>query len=358
MLDRLALEQKISQALKNEDAWFQETCNEVLTAWRSIQTATYKNFSETKQPIATWDGPLNGFTTCAPASKPYTIYAIDGSQIYPDRHFGVHAALINIGYAGFAYGETKSTALLGSHPIIYTRQDLPPHLQKEALSESATDALRSLHEFKYARTIAEQKPNLIVFDGSLIFWHLGTPENPAPHADYFLYEYLHALQEISHHMTFYCSYISAPKSRDLIDLIVAKNPNLKTTCYGYTDLEVLQKTLPNMNYTPVFKTSAPISRLYPERLHPYFVYLNHNEEIGRIEVPSWIAKEPSTLHACMQWITDQMSKGKGYPIALAEAHEQAVIREYDRQFVLQKLSNHNTLWRYSKKQIQKQRPLL
>ena len=358
MLDRLLLEQKIAKVFQTEKTWVQDTFDQMLTAWYSIQSACYEDFRDSQHPIAQWIGSLNNFTQCTDTNPPYTIYGIDGSQIYPDRHFGLNIALINIGYAGFVYGNTKSTADLGSVPTLYARQDLPTPLQAELLSEGTTDALRTMHEFAYALAIAERNPDLIIFDGSLIFWHLGTPDHPAPHADYFLKAYLSTLSQLAEHNTPFASYISSPKSRDLTGLIAVKHPQLASICYGYTDADILQHILPKNNSTPVFRSTAPITAQYPEQLRPHFLYLNIEGEIGRLEFPAFVAQNDKTLQKLVTYITNQITKGKGYPIALAESHEQAVIREHDRQFVLQRLAKQSTQFQYSKKQLHKQRPII
>ena len=50
----------------------------------------------------------------------------------------------------------------------------------------------------------------------------------------------------------------------------------------------------------------------------HFYYLNGGAEIARVEVPDWLAQDPELL-------------GLGYPVAISEAHEQAVITGHDRE---------------------------
>jgi NurA-like 5'-3' nuclease len=59
----------------------------------------------------------------------------------------------------------------------------------------------------------------------------------------------------------------------------------------------------------------------------------------RVEVPAWIAHDEEKLKVIGKIVFDQAQKGRGYPVCLAEAHEQAVIKGPDREFfyhVLQK----------------------
>ena len=64
-------------------------------------------------------------------------------------------------------------------------------------------------------------------------------------------------------------------------------------------------------------------------------------EVGRVEIPAWIAQDEKLVDQVAASILDQCHKGYGYPIGLAEAHEQAVIKGPDREFfyhLLQKMS--------------------
>ncbi len=63
----------------------------------------------------------------------------------------------------------------------------------------------------------------------------------------------------------------------------------------------------------------------------FFFYVNNGWEIGRVEVPKWIAHNPDLLSLTHTLILDQCRKGIGYPVAVSEAHEQAVLTGSDRR---------------------------
>ncbi len=65
--------------------------------------------------------------------------------------------------------------------------------------------------------------------------------------------------------------------------------------------------------------------------HVYFYYLHTGDEIARVEVPQWVADDEALLTLSHSLILDQCRRGMGYPVALSEAHEQAVIRGPERQ---------------------------
>ncbi|PKB82582.1 MAG: nuclease, partial [SAR202 cluster bacterium Io17-Chloro-G9] len=63
----------------------------------------------------------------------------------------------------------------------------------------------------------------------------------------------------------------------------------------------------------------------------YFYYLNVGQEIARVEVPQWVALDEGLLTLGHTLILDQCQRGQGYPVAISEAHEQAVVDGRDRQ---------------------------
>ena len=63
-----------------------------------------------------------------------------------------------------------------------------------------------------------------------------------------------------------------------------------------------------------------------------FFYLNVGQEMARVEIPSWVAEDETLLGLAHSLILDQCRRGPGYPIALMESHEQAVITTSDRRY--------------------------
>jgi NurA-like 5'-3' nuclease len=62
----------------------------------------------------------------------------------------------------------------------------------------------------------------------------------------------------------------------------------------------------------------------------HFFYLRLDDEIARVEVPRWVARDPELVGLAHALIIDQCNRGQGYPVALSEAHEQAVVTTADR----------------------------
>jgi hypothetical protein len=63
--------------------------------------------------------------------------------------------------------------------------------------------------------------------------------------------------------------------------------------------------------------------------------------VVRIEVPAWVTNDPAAVELVCQVAIDQAAKGYGYPVVLAEAHEQAVVHGADRDFFYHVLGKYN-----------------
>ncbi|NES45810.1 DNA double-strand break repair nuclease NurA, partial [Moorena sp. SIO2C4] len=81
--------------------------------------------------------------------------------------------------------------------------------------------------------------------------------------------------------------------------------------------------------SPLFKSSARILDLYDHH-RIYFCYVHVGTEIARIEMPEWVAQNSALLNQALSLMLGQVYKGYGYPIAVSEAHNQAVIKAGDR----------------------------
>jgi NurA-like 5'-3' nuclease len=82
--------------------------------------------------------------------------------------------------------------------------------------------------------------------------------------------------------------------------------------------------------SPLWQSQARILQESGEH-HIYFCYLHVGTEIARVEMPAWTALDTELRSQALQIILAQVQKGYGYPVALAEAHNQAVVTSGDRR---------------------------
>ena len=120
-------------------------------------------------------------------SPPYSVTGIDGSQIYPDKHQGTTCYLLNIGTVQLFYGGAPQRVILTSTPYVYTGcEDYAFDNSQEIIN-----CRRLALELQAGKEI---KSDLLLFDGSLIFWHLESKEKNIK--EYFLPQYFHALEQL------------------------------------------------------------------------------------------------------------------------------------------------------------------
>ena len=81
--------------------------------------------------------------------------------------------------------------------------------------------------------------------------------------------------------------------------------------------------------SPLWRSSAHILDLYEDH-RIYFCYVHVGTEVARVEFPAWVAEDSTLLDIALNLTLAQVQKGYGYPVALAEAHNQAVVRGGDR----------------------------
>lgn len=296
-----------------------------------------------------------------PAPKDYAALASDGSQIAPSRDGAGNLHLINIGEVVIVYGSRASARLENTPNLYFEDADLnaPFGGEEREVTGQVLAAKRDAMEYAaLRRLVAEAQPSAIALvDGSLILWHI------EPHADRLkklgtadlksrvFDELFLLLSEAKRACVPVAGYISAPNSTNVVNLIkldlcpfetvdcdrceLAKDERSCLKVEGLTDTTVFKSRLPMGARSAVFESvssnRSSIIEAYPEEHRPCFFYLNGGSEIARIEIPRWVAEDDKLLEAAHALILDQASKGRGYPISIAEAHEQAVVKSSDRE---------------------------
>ncbi len=315
---------------------------------RIVDDATFIYKAQSAQTpwlIPTWSGRLDSAIAVQKTAHSYYAVSVDGSQIYPDRHQGTACFLINIGSVVLTYGLPASNRYveLKTEPYVFIGNEDEELLEVSPID--LVDCRRQELEFiaglEISKKIKKQQlqntPLIFLFDGSLIFWHLESKERAIKNT--FLHRYCAALDQLCAAEILVAGYISLPKSKELVNLIRLElcNFNVKDSdahkiIDHLVDTNVARFFLKPYTRSIVFKHCASISKQYPTTVQPYFFYLHVGNEIARIEIPAWIAYDTDKVDCVAHIIVDQCIKGRGYPIVLAEAHEQAVVKGPDREF--------------------------
>lgn len=298
--------------------------------------------------LSRWIAGLSDIIPIAPLCDPleYEIIGIDGSQIYPDRHYALSCFLINIGSTHVKYVKSGASMIMfDSIPHVFSHITFDNGCYD--VSRTVVNCVRQELEFTYALAL-QRKTNsqaICFMDGSLIFWHLLS--QPDYIKDRFLQLYIDLLHGFHAQNMPIIGYISMPKSKDLISLLRFAIDEKILTDIGnieekqwekLVDATIMRVLLPKYHRTTLFHYYGVLKKTYPTMSCPYFFYINTGSEIARIELPAWVAQNASLVEHLAAVLIDQCIKGNGYPVVLAESHEQAVVKGVDRDWFYQMLT--------------------
>ena len=294
-----------------------------------------------------------------PIPAEFTVVATDGSHIDVDRHRSTRCYLINIGVAILNYG-TSPGAILDSFPRLYSEDEdliITPaegRGREQPIEGALLGVKRSVEEcHQLAELTAELPPGstaLALLDGSLILWGLEAYPDFVTEAllDKGFLRYLDDIRRLSNGKRLaLASYISFPRSTDVVNVLrVTLCPHEPADCdrhcsinrerdcdkvAGVQDRELFSNLLGTGERSAVFISQSSIVRKRYGQHRVYFFYLRVDDEIARVEIPQWVAMNESRLNLVHALVLDQCRRGQGYPVALSEAHEKAVVTAADRE---------------------------
>lgn len=313
------------------------------------------------------DGQLAGAYTPPPLSGDYAVVATDGSHIGLDRHTPARSSLVNIGNVVLRYGELAD-AQLWNTPILYTGEaelvlrDPSSELREQALDGPLLGLKRSVLELSALADLVDslpaQLPVLALVDGSLIMWSLAGQSYPEfvrrELLENGLLPVLERLRSQARSRKLaLAAYVSLPGSREVINALrlhicpyapVDCDRHCRTvhagdrpcdTVAGLTDRDLFWSVLSPGQRTPLYRSQSSVVTQHYGVHQVRFFYCHAGEEIARVEMPAWSAESPEVVGFAHAALLAQVEKGHGYPVAISEAHEQAVVTSQDRhQFQL------------------------
>jgi GNAT superfamily N-acetyltransferase len=205
-----------------------------------------------------------------------------------------------------------------------------------------------------AKELPPTQPSLAVIDGSLILWGLAGKEFP----DFVVEELLDKgfikclddmLKLAKERPLALASYISFPRSTDVVNALrLALCPHDLADCdkycgetnigqrscdavAGVQDRDLFSNLLGEGERSALFTSQSKIVKENYGKHWVNFFYMKLEDEIARVEIPEWVAQDAAKLELTHSLMLDQCRRGQGYPAALSEAHEQAVVTGADRE---------------------------
>jgi len=288
----------------------------------------------------------------------FAVLATDGSHIDVDRHRSPRCYLINIGAVALRYGAAPD-AVLDSFPALYSGEEKlvisPEGVRGREVPVEGTllGLKRGVDECcRLARLAAEvpaNLPALALVDGTLVLWGF---EGQFDFVTEALLErgFLSYLEEVAAlnrggGRIALVSYISLPRATEVVNVLrLALCPReiLDTDCCPscetreceaveeVRDRDLFAGILAPGERSTIFASRSKIVRERYGEHAVYFCYVRVDDEIARLEMPGWVAHNPHLLDLAHGLVLDQCRRGQGYPVALSEAHEQAVVTAADR----------------------------
>jgi hypothetical protein len=303
----------------------------------------------------------------------YRVVASDGSQILPDRHDHFPAYLTNVGVVDISYS-SGSVQMASSPHLCWEPDDVYPMFggQRQEADGRVVAARRFTAECDALTAAASappsEEPLILLTDGTLLLWWLDTDAQRLASLDPgdVKAEALRSLRELltaaASGRGLLAGFLSAPRSRDVVSMLKVvmcteepvdcdhcpyetgdKSWHAQLELAGTSilpvpskpceeadpivDAALLRSLLEPGQRSARFRSAAPISAAYDAPID--FFYLHTGAEIARVELPA--TTPPDGLDRLAGTVLDQCHKGMGYPVALAEAHEQAVVKAPDRR---------------------------
>jgi hypothetical protein len=353
MVDRL----KIARDEKREH--LQNALNAFKTGTENFDSLRKKIISsKTTWLVAGLVERLNEHSRPSPLPAEFSVIATDGSHIDVDRHRPARCYLINTGSVVLKYGSSPD-AILDSVPSLYVEdKDLvisPAEggSREQSIEGTLLGIRRSVNECRRLVELAgglNDVPTLALLDGSLILWGLEAYPEFVTEAllDEGFLVYLGEMKKLSRDKRLaIASYISFPRSTDVVNALrVAICPHEPADCdrfcssgekrecdtvSGIQDRELFSDLLSTGERSAFFVSQSSVVKKHYGEHQVYFFYVKLEDEIARVEIPQWVAGDKSRLDLVHTLILDQCQRGQGYPVALSEAHEQAVVTMADRE---------------------------
>ena len=313
--------------------------------------------------------PLDAAIDAPPLPADYVALATDGSHIDVERHSPLPCYLLNLGWARIRYGRSPDAELSSQPELAYGDDRLVLGDRSDASHEDILrgDLLAARRSVREVELLADRAassdpdlPTLALVDGTFLLWGLAQERISAAVKRYLLDEgmiaaldRLRALAEERRCLP--AGYISQPDRSEVVHslrLAVCSLPRVDCRACPRradgtrpcddvgvaSDRQLFVALLAPGQRSAVFlrqpKAGSIEEQYYgAHRLATFYLRtpLDGADEIACVEMPLWLAEDGERVALLHALLVDQCRRNRGYPLALMEAHEQAVITGRERE---------------------------
>ncbi|HJP41176.1 MAG TPA: DNA double-strand break repair nuclease NurA [Dehalococcoidia bacterium] len=261
-----------------------------------------------------------------------TVVAADGSSIPVDRFAPLPCYAVNVGSVALPYGTV-------GQPVLTAVAHVGPAESSEEpdVSAGGLDLLRDVKEMEAVASLAGERavygPSVALLDGTLFPWDLDSLL-VAPSVRMALRErtadVLAFMRSLPGPVSL-GSYISASRAADVVTSLSCLIDT--DDAWPESDSMLFRSCLSEGQRSAVFQARSDRARRVESEFSPCdqvcFFYIRFGDDIARVEFPRW-ATDKARVERLHAGLVDQCTRCDGYPRALQEAHEQAVVSFSDR----------------------------
>jgi hypothetical protein len=313
-----------------------------------------------------WDGAMPAVGESIALAKPappalssLSLVAVDGSQVYPDRHAASLFYAINIGY--FRLRSDSGEAAADSEPaLVFEDESLFP--DGVLISNAVLNARRTVAEMAALarlacaeRGVAADRPVFALGDGSLAL-RLDEKAFPAAERDALQGKFFAAIDRLAAAKIPVAGYIARPGGSPVLSLVeLALTPSPKSAARGrgarapfpgLDDRLLFERVLAPGERSAVFEFAAVWNDSYRNRepnQSAHFFYLNAGRTypvVARVEIPHWTAEDPSLVDLVHASLLEQCSVtlNDPYPYALIRADEEAFVSGEEKKYLEEQMA--------------------
>ncbi|HIC89483.1 MAG TPA: DNA double-strand break repair nuclease NurA [Anaerolineae bacterium] len=343
---------------RSEHARLAAQARELLEKHAQVTDELREKLKIAVQTDASWRGAdplgdrLDERHMSANPSRPATLVAADGSQIYLDPHGIAMYYLLNIGSIVLRQGTGEAPDTRTMPEVFFEESDLYDEAQRLVESDRV-NAERNQREIKALADLATaersalggdiSRPIITLLDGPLLLW----PPQRAPDVEQRqrVEEFAIELDRLKAAQAIPLGYVDRPNSANMLRLLhlaelsesQINKDTLRASPYRSLADRVLFDDLAPGERTALFATTSEVNASYQRAGHRIcFFYLNVSRipgpeaaRIARVEVPEWVARDPEKLDIAQAAVYADCVL-TGYPYVLARAHELALVSQEER----------------------------
>jgi hypothetical protein len=283
-----------------------------------------------------------------PGPERVTFIASDGSQILPNRHAITLYYLINTGCIIYRHGSNQKPETYRPPPVLCYSPDELFDEQDHLISPGEVNVKRDLAEVQVLADVAPAytplEPVVTLLDGQLTLRVIDLPfdQQEARQRDH-----IAQLDRLRQAKALVAGYVDRPRSTFVLALLhlasldpaAITEESLRQNPFRHlTDLDLFTFLGPGQR-SALFAVKSKSYEIYRYAGHGiHFFYLNVSSQTGapqlaRVEIPAWLADNPSAVDTLHAVVVRQARITGGYPYVLARADELAVISGEEHEAV-------------------------